>query len=77
MTRFVSKRQEIEAVQFFPESPVWPKHVHVNGRAYSVFNKLHASYITVHPGDWIREDDPNNTYPITDEDMKDKYEKIS
>jgi hypothetical protein len=78
MTRFRSKPEEISAEQFFPDSPVWPKHVSNNGRyRYSVFNKLHASYIDVHPGDWVRTDDDNNTYPITDKDMKEHYEKVS
>jgi hypothetical protein len=77
MTRFRSIPQEISAEQFFPDSPAWPKHVSNNGGRYSVFNKLHASYINVYPGDWVRTDDPNDTYPITDDYMKEHYEKIS
>ncbi len=77
MTKFVSKPQEIEAVQFFPHESVWPKNVHKNGSHYSVFNKAHASYIAVHPSDWIREDNQNDVYPITDDYIKEHYERKS
>ncbi len=77
MTKFVSIPKEIEAEQFFPEEPVWPKNVHQNGRLYSVFNKAHATYFTVNRTDWIREDDQSDVYPITDKDIKEHYERKS
>lgn len=74
--KFVSKPKVIEAVWFNENAPHWPPNVtHKDGK-YTVYNKLHNSYIELKHGDYVRVDDLNDTYPIDRRYMEENYEVV-
>jgi hypothetical protein len=80
MPKFQSKPKTITAVQLVEGQPL-PPNVHQkfdeNGPGgYHVYNDLHTSWIDLKLGDWVRIDDPNDTYPIDAAYMAANYDQI-
>lgn len=72
--KFRNKPKIINAEEFYPHEERWPVNVcYING-SYKVWNNLHSSYITVKPGDWIRIDNIDDTYPIDRAYIEENYE---
>jgi len=73
--KFKSKPKVITVEQFFPHEQRWPINVIcLEKDEYKVWNELHESYINIKPGDWIRVDYVDDTYPIAQEYMEENYE---
>ena len=49
--------------------------VRKDGSAF-VFNPTHKSEINIQPGDFVRVDDPNDTYPITKDYFEKNFEEV-
>lgn len=77
MPRYKNKPREITAEQF-RVADVWPPNVEVGeGGQHVVWNGLHASYIKLKDGDYVRTDDPNDSYPIDEETFARTWELIT
>lgn len=77
MPKYQSRPRVITAVQFDPNKPL-PLNVNTSGEGHwAVYNALHQSYINLKPGDYVRIDDPNDTYPIDEETFKATYDLIT
>jgi len=72
--KFISKPKVITAEQFFPQEELWPINVVLIDRQYMVWNDLHNCYVDIKPGDWIRTDNPEDTYPIDSNVLNENYE---
>ena len=71
------KLRTITCEQFWPDQHPWPQHVIIDGmNEWAVWNGLHQSRIKLKPGDWVRVDTPNDTYPIDQNYMAENYEAI-
>lgn len=77
MAKFRRKPIEINVEQFWPSKRPWPKGVTYSSEGgFTVYNILHRSYIKIQPGDWIRQDDMKDVYPIADKIIKEEYEPV-
>lgn len=81
MPRYQSKPRVIEAVQFREVEP-WPEGVCRHRFAagpptFVVYNRLHDSYIKLKDGDYVRQDDPNDRYPIDEDTFLATYEPLT
>jgi hypothetical protein len=69
----------IQAVEFQPHIRPWPLNVRsrssLSDNDWFVWNELHKSEINVRPGDMIRVDDPNDTYPIDPAKFAETYRR--
>jgi len=72
--KFINKPKIITAEQFFPDEASWPINVVQIQNNYMVWNDVSEKYLAVLPGDWVRVDQPEDTYPIKDSSMKQNYE---
>lgn len=43
---------------------------------YYVWNELHKSKINLQPGDWVRQDDPKDYYPIAQAVFNETFEPV-
>lgn len=78
MARFQSKPKIITAIKLDPDQlEAIPAHVFRDKDGdWAVYNKLHDSNIKLKVGDYIRVDDPNDTYPIDADYMAANYDEL-
>lgn len=82
---FKSKPHKIKAVKFQGTEPVELKgcgkvcgtKLPLNERVLKFWNKLHDSELEAEVGDWVVYHDKNDLYPIKEEVLFSKYERVS
>lgn len=74
--KFKRKPIEINVEQFWPSKRPWPKGVVPGEGGFVVYNILHKTYVKIVPGDWIRQDNMNDIYPIADDIIRREYEPV-